>query len=189
MVPELLRDDRRAVQLRLRNTQHQDRLQRLACAAAADGGCDRERTAQGKKSNKEIVELAAPLSFGRQTRVFDLPRRQFAFGRDFHSPYRIPFFFVEDRVVKLYFLQPRKTCGLNFDELGMVAAIYKNYLLDTEFFGQAADVEFIDLSAVTGTTVRAVRNYALNDSGAVVGDASCGSPDPDRRSARLPEHA
>ena len=57
-------------------------------------GCDKERTKVGKSSNKEIVQLAAPLAFNRTTQVFDLPRRRFVFGRDYSSPYRIPFFFV-----------------------------------------------------------------------------------------------
>jgi hypothetical protein len=124
-------------------------------------GCDRERTEIGKSSNREIVKLAAPLAFERNTQVFDLPRRRFAFGRDYSSSYRIPFFFVEDNTVKLYYLQPRKRFGLTFDEFGMVATIYKSYLLDTEFFGQKADVEFVDLSIAADTGARGLRNYSL----------------------------
>jgi hypothetical protein len=124
-------------------------------------GCDKEHTDQGKKSNREIVEYAAPLAFGRTTQVFDLPSRKFAFGRDLYSSYRIPFFFVENKIVKLYYLQPRKGCGLTYDELCMVATIYKRHLLDTEFFGQAADVEFVDLSAMPGVKDRSLRDYSL----------------------------
>lgn len=125
-------------------------------------GCNKERTEVGKLSNKEIVQLAAPLAFNRNTQVFDLPRRKFVFGRDHLSSYRIPFFFVEDRTVKLYYVQPRKNYGLTFDELGMVATIYKSYLLDTEFFEQKSDVEFIDLSVDAETGKRGLRNYNLD---------------------------
>ena len=126
-------------------------------------GCDIEKTAQGKKSNTEIVEHAAPLAFGRSTQVFDLPRRQFAFGRDLYSSYRIPFFFVENGTAKLYYLQPRKSCNLTYDEIGMVGTIHKKYLLDTEFFGQKTDVEYVDLSAAPGTKDRIVHCYSLKD--------------------------
>lgn len=124
--------------------------------------CANEKTEQGRKSNSEVVKLAAPISFGRVTQVFDLPRRQFQFGRDLHSGYRIPFFFVEDGIVKLYYIQPRKGCNLTYDQLCMVATIHKRYLLDTEFFGQRADVEYIDVSADPTTNVRDVRRYSLS---------------------------
>ena len=126
-------------------------------------GCEKEPTEQGRKSNLEIVEYAAPLAFGRKTQVFDLPRRQFAFGRNLSSPYRVPFFFVENKIVKLYYIQPSKGCGLTYDELCMVATIFKRYLLDSEFFDQPTDVEFVDLSAARGTKVRCLRDYSLSE--------------------------
>ncbi len=124
--------------------------------------CDKEKQKQGKRSNSEVVELAAPVAFGRSTQVFDLPRRQFAFGRDLYANYRIPFFFVENGIVKLYYLQPRKGSNLTFDELSMVATIYKRYLLDTEFFGQTSDVEFVDVSA-NGGKHRSLHIFSLKD--------------------------
>ncbi len=122
-----------------------------------------EKTQQGKKSNKEVIEYAAPLAFGRNMHVVDLPRRQFAFGRDRYSAYRIPFFFVENGIVHIYYLQPRKGYVLTHDQMCMVATIHKRYLLDTEFFGQATDVEYVDLSALPGTKDRMLHQYKLDD--------------------------
>lgn len=124
--------------------------------------CAQERTKQGRISNGEIIRLAAPLAFDRSTQVFDLPPRQFAFGRRRHAAYRIPFFFVEGGVVKLYYVQPRKEHGPTFDQLGMVAKIHKQFLLDTEFFGQVSDVEYVSLGAEEKKGPRVVRFYSLD---------------------------
>ena len=132
-------------------------LKQLVASAAA------ENTAQGRKSNKEIISGAAPLAFNRNTSVFDLPRRQFTFGREYLASYRIPFFFVEGGLVKLYYLQPRKGAGLTYDQLCMMATIHKRYLLYTEFYGQPCDVEYVDVSAMPGDKERTVRQYSLAD--------------------------
>jgi hypothetical protein len=123
--------------------------------------CAQEKTKQGRISNGEIIGLAAPIAFGRSTQVFDLPARQFAFGRTRRAAYRIPFFFVERGIVKLYYVQPRKQHGPTFDSLGMVAKIHKKYLLDTEFYGQASDVEYVSLGAEEKNGPRVVRRYSL----------------------------
>ena len=47
-------------------------------------------------------------------------------------------------------------------QLGMVATIYKRFLLDTEFYGQLADVEIISLAADEPKGERLVRRYSLD---------------------------
>ncbi len=125
--------------------------------------CAQEKTKQGRFSNSEIVHLAAPKAFDRSTQVFDLPPSKFAFGRTRRAGYRIPFFFVENGIVKLYYVQPRKEHGPSFDQLGMVAKIHKKYLLDTEFYGQACNVEYVSLGALERKGPRVVRTYSLDN--------------------------
>jgi hypothetical protein len=98
--------------------------------------CSAEKTQIGRISNTEVVRLAAPLAFERTTQVFNLPPQKFAFGRNRYAPYRVPFFFVEQGVIKLYFLQPRKHAALDLDDFGMIGAIAKKHLMDVEFYGQ-----------------------------------------------------
>jgi hypothetical protein len=124
--------------------------------------CQQIKNKQGRISNGEIIQLAAPKAFGRTTQVFDLPPSKFSFGRTRRAAYRIPFFFVEDGVVKLYYIQPRKEHGPSFDQLGMVAKIHKKYLLETEFFGQASNVEYLNLGALEKKGPRVVRTHSLD---------------------------
>jgi len=126
-------------------------------------GCAEEKTVVGRASNSELVSLAAPYAFGREVRVFDLSPRRFAFGRDRHSGYRVPFLFVENRIIHAYFLQPTKSAGLTLNELGMVATIIKRFLLDDEFYGERTEIEAVDIGIPQGASCRIPRKYSLGD--------------------------
>ncbi len=124
-------------------------------------GCAAEKTAVGRTANSDVVRYAAPVAFGRSTQVFDLSPRRFAFGQNRFAAYRIPFLFVENGIIRVYYLQPRKGAGLTFDELSMVGTIVDAYLLRTEFYGQRCDVEFVYVSAPEGAKERVLNTYSL----------------------------
>ncbi|MBA3519058.1 MAG: hypothetical protein H0T75_15810, partial [Rhizobiales bacterium] len=117
----------------------------------------------GFRPNQDVITRAAPLAFGRVTRVFDLPPRKFQFGRDRRASYRVPFFFIEAGVVKLYYLQPRKGPYLTIDHVEGLATVFKRYLLDLEFFGESTDIEFVDVGAVNAGSARETKIFRLRD--------------------------
>lgn len=125
-------------------------------------GCCAEKTRSGRSANTSVVTLAAPVAFGRATQVFDLSPRRFHFGQNRSAAYRIPFLFVENGTIYVYYLQPRKFARLTFDQLCMVATVVKTYLLDTEFYGERCDVEFVDVGAPDGKH-RELRRLKLSD--------------------------
>lgn len=135
-------------------------LHRLSLLTAS---CAAEATAIGRAANSDVVRAAAPFAFGLNTQVFDLSPRRFTFGKDHHAGYRIPFLFVENGVVHVYYLQPRKSAGPDFDEMGMIGAIVQRYLLEIEFYGLKTDVEFVDVGVPLGEKDRLPQKYSLSD--------------------------
>jgi hypothetical protein len=124
-------------------------------------GANAERTEIGKRANDEVIQFAAPVAFGRKTQVFDLAPRRFSFGKDRQSAYRIPFFFVESGVVHAYFLQPRKSAGLNLVQMGFVASLTLHHLLEQEFYGEKINVEFVDVGTKLGGSERVLQTFNL----------------------------
>lgn len=117
----------------------------------------------GFKPNQDVIGLASPLAFGRSTHVFDLKGRRFSFGRERYASYRIPFFFTEAGVVKLYFLQYRKGFFLDKDIYGGMLTIHQDYLLSQEFYGEKCDVEYVDCAASEEKGPRVLRKYNSTD--------------------------
>ncbi|TPN46989.1 MULTISPECIES: hypothetical protein [unclassified Mesorhizobium] len=101
----------------------------------------------GYKPNQDVIALASPLAFNRRTQVFDLTGRRFPFARDRFATFRIPFFFTESGVVKLYFLQYRKSFFLSKDVYCGMFSVHRKFLLEQEFYGETCDVEYVDCSS------------------------------------------
>jgi hypothetical protein len=117
----------------------------------------------GHEQNMEVVRLAAPHAFGRATQIFDLPPRKLSYGADRFASYRVPFFFVERGIVKVYFLQPRKDTHFSTRQFGLLASVIKRNLLETEFYGETCDIEIIDVSRDKGDKKRSLHVYSLSD--------------------------
>jgi hypothetical protein len=113
----------------------------------------------GFKANQDVISLACPVAFGRSIQVFDLKGRRFPFGRERFASYRIPFFFVENKIVKLYFLQYRKNYILTNDDYSGLFTVHRKFLLDQEFYGLRTDVEYIDCGAVEDGGPRVLRGH------------------------------
>lgn len=124
--------------------------------------CAADKNRLARLPNRAVL-LAAPVAFGRVTQVFDLTDRRFPFGRDRYATYRVPFFFVENGIVKVYFLQPRKSPYLGYDDVCGLGTILKRYLLDQEFYGHAADVEIVNVGSEEEKGPRLLRVYTLAD--------------------------
>lgn len=101
----------------------------------------------GYKPNQDVIALASPLAFSRKTQVFDLKGRRFPFARERFATYRIPFFFTESGVVKLYFLQYRKAFFVSKDVYCGMLSVHRKFLLEQEFYGETCDVEYVDCSS------------------------------------------
>lgn len=115
----------------------------------------------GQKFNIDVVKLAAPIAFGRQTNVFDLHSRRFHYGDERDASYRVPFFFTEQGVVKLYYLQPRKSAFLTLEHVSLYASIAKKFLLDTEFYGEKTDIEIVDVAERANGQGRVIKTFAF----------------------------
>ncbi|WP_320196818.1 hypothetical protein RMR10_008320 [Agrobacterium rosae] len=115
-------------------------LKSLTAARALNDG------SVGAAANFEVAKLICPIGFGRKTQVIDLAPRSFHYGSSRKASYRVPFLFVEGGVVKAYFLQPRKNTVYSSDNISIYFTILKKYLLDTEFYGEPTDVEFVEVA-------------------------------------------
>ncbi|WP_417710624.1 hypothetical protein [Roseibium aggregatum] len=126
-------------------------------------GCYKSGSKSGRTPNAEVATLAVPVAFGRVTQVFPIPKRPFKFGHNREAAFRVPFFFTEEEIVKICYLQPRKYDPFNHDQLCGLFTIYKRHLLDKEFYNERTDIEFIDVSAPEKGAKRVLSQKKLSD--------------------------
>ncbi|WP_080798710.1 hypothetical protein [Agrobacterium tumefaciens] len=117
----------------------------------------------GAVANLEVANMVCPVSFGRRTQVIDIPSKSFQYGANRHASFRVPFLFLEEKTVKSYFLQPRKRTVYTEKQVGIFASIVKKYLLDTEFYGEKVDIEFVEASERVLGQGRELRVQRLSD--------------------------
>lgn len=117
----------------------------------------------GAKSNLEVAQLACPVAFGRKTQLIELSPRSFQYGAGRSASYRVPFLFLEHGVIKLYFLQPRKNTVFAGRSVSMFASIVKKYLLDTEFYDEKVDIEFVEVAERVQKNGRQLKVYNVAD--------------------------
>lgn len=117
----------------------------------------------GHSFNMDVVKLAAPHAFGRKISVFDIHARKLRYGGDRQASYRVPFFFVEDKIVKAYFLQPRKNTHFSKEQYGMLYSVIRNNLMSTEFYNLSLDIEIVDVAMLLGKDKRSIRTFSSSD--------------------------
>lgn len=117
----------------------------------------------GQVYNVQVVKLAAPNAFNRKTKVVEIGPRKFHYGEGRDASYRAPFFFLENGVVKLYYLQPRKNTIFSRGNYELYVSIVKKFLLDTEFFGEHTDVEIVDVSEKAKGQGRTLQTFSMSD--------------------------
>lgn len=126
----------------------------LASALAA---CDQKCSPLGRRSNKEVAELLCLLISGRELLCYDLAPRSFDVRSDFRIPVRAPFYFVEARRPKIFWLQPRRSYALTHQQRGLLASVLRMTYAVDDF--EAADLELVDLSVPEGSKLREPRIF------------------------------
>lgn len=111
--------------------------------------------------NAAVVELAAPLSVGRQMQTFYLPRRELKLKHGVVCPLGPRFFFTEQKTIKVFYLHPRKDFRAQLSDLAALACTFKTHILEDDFYGQPADVEIVDVDR----TKKKAEKYSLSDLG------------------------
>lgn len=119
-------------------------------------GCQKRGNPLGRASNQEAAKFIWLAGKGRSVKCFPLAQRQFAIRRDLSFLVDPLFFFVENKIIKIFWLQPRRRFNPTIEGLGTLAVILRmTYSDDFDEF----DVELLDLSMPEGERGRVSRTF------------------------------
>jgi hypothetical protein len=122
-------------------------------------GCELEHTKQGRSSNSEVTRLVWDMNSHRTVQTYELAPKYLTIRKDLDIRVAPPFYFVENGLASVFWLQPRKTYALSVGELGFLASMVKlTYLVD-DF--RDVGFEVLDLSAPALNKPRKPTRYDL----------------------------
>ena len=115
---------------------------------------------KGAKSNVEVALLLRQSAIGRSFQCFPIKPRRVKISREHSLTVSPPFYFVENGVVKIFWLQPRRTFALDDQQAGVLAALLRLSHFRDDF--EDARLELYDASAPDGKN-REPRVLGLSD--------------------------
>lgn len=128
--------------------------------SAALNACGRQKSRQGKISNAEVAKALWADAQHREVYCHPLRSRKYAIRHDLMITVNPGFYFVEDGLVKIFWLQPWKTFELNEEQLGVLATVIRDTFAVDDFEG--AHLHMLDVSA-QGAGARSVKIYDFPD--------------------------
>lgn len=129
--------------------------------SALEKACKSARTTEiGRKANFEVLEAIRTHGIGRSIQCYRMADGYLKATKDVTIKIAADFYYVEDGIPKVLWLQPRRSYSLNQPQLGTFCTLLRMTLLRGDFAD--ADVEILDLSASPGTT-RAPRVMSVRE--------------------------
>lgn len=95
--------------------------------------------------NAKVLRLILPWARNREVRVVRLPRHFLTLTKDVSCPLGPSFGFLEDGVMKVFYLHCRNTSRASVVDLSYWAAAIKFELLENEFYELPADIEILNV--------------------------------------------
>jgi hypothetical protein len=123
-------------------------LSHAAPLPALEFACATSGAPAGRRQNLEVVQMLWAAGEGRSLRFVDLKPGAYSIRRDMAVPLSATGFYTERGVVRLLWLQPRRTLALDLERLGMMCAILRAVFARDGL--DEAVVEILDLSAPGG---------------------------------------
>ncbi len=141
--------------------------------AALKRGCERLRLETERKINLDVTEFLWDHGEGRDVRCINiddhrlsLPPGVIRLRKDVIIRVRADFIYLENRIPKFFWVQPRRGFALSTHQLGLMGSALRHTLLrDDDVFGPGygpMDLEIFDLSVPPGLKERVPRVYSSN---------------------------